>query len=390
MDWSEERYVRVYTRDTADLLAFGWEGRLVWYELLRKADRCGVIEHGGDLDILPELLRVPPEIFRVGLERIVKRRSAQVTDRAIVIPNHVPANEAKQSDAHRQRESRARRRQMAMSGTVTNRDVGEQDGAEEAGSGAVSDRDVNPDNVALDSEDGRTVTNRDAMESRNVSPASRVSRGRSQDVTPSLAVPSSQSARPSSASPSPTPIVRTPSDHVRAHVGGVDPPRDAYQAAADELWQEQEQAKADMRAAGVDPQSRGLGMVHPAKLELVRRIADQAANGRGLEVAVADCRHVLAVLLAEAKVSRVLRWIDGGHWEPKRFAQLLSQSPSLAVHRAREKRDAGGPGSSPPQPPRINATPVIEVAPEDIPTPEELAELGRHFGVHLTAEAGSG
>ena len=38
MDWANERYVRLYTRTSADMIAVGWEGRLVWYELLRHVD----------------------------------------------------------------------------------------------------------------------------------------------------------------------------------------------------------------------------------------------------------------------------------------------------------------------------------------------------------------
>lgn len=108
MDYTNERYVRLYTRMTADLLAFGWEGRLVWYELLRNVDRSGVIEY--DAEMLPELLRVPPEVFSVGIERLVARGSAVIADDKLVIPNYIEAQEASQSDRQRQRDSRERRR----------------------------------------------------------------------------------------------------------------------------------------------------------------------------------------------------------------------------------------------------------------------------------------
>ena len=74
MDWSNEDYVRVYTRDTGDLLAIGPEGRAVWNELMRKADKSGIIPHGGDLDVLPELLRVPAEWWEKALPKILKRK----------------------------------------------------------------------------------------------------------------------------------------------------------------------------------------------------------------------------------------------------------------------------------------------------------------------------
>lgn len=154
MDWADERYVRLYTRDTADLLAFGWEGRLVWYELLRKADRAGVLDHGGDIGVVAELLRVPADVFERGIERIVRRGAARLTETAIVIPNYLAAQEAAKSDRLRQQESRAKRRADAM--------------APRTGAG---------------------VTNRDAMPSQAVTNGHDESQA-SRNVTPSLAVPS--------------------------------------------------------------------------------------------------------------------------------------------------------------------------------------------------------
>lgn len=114
MNWADERYVRIYTRDTADVLSVGWQGRFVLWELLRKADRAGVIDHGGDMGVVADMLRVPVEIFDIGLERLKLRGTIRVTDRYIVIPNYLAAQEAIQSDAQRQRESRARRYERAL------------------------------------------------------------------------------------------------------------------------------------------------------------------------------------------------------------------------------------------------------------------------------------
>lgn len=116
MDWGNERYVRLYVRDSADLLAVGWEGRLVFYELLRHVDRAGVLDTGGDIDIVPEMIRVPGDVFQAGFARLKRRRVVQLTDRAIVIPNFLEAQETPASDAHRMREMRARRRDLAMAG----------------------------------------------------------------------------------------------------------------------------------------------------------------------------------------------------------------------------------------------------------------------------------
>jgi hypothetical protein len=172
VDWSEERYVRVYTRDTPDLLAFGFEGRTVWWELIRKVDRAGVLDHGGDLDIVAELLRVPVDVFRVGLDRIVKRGSARLTDRAIVIPGYLAAQEAEQSDRQRQRESRARRREVALATGATPEQARAVARPDRYGPPAEGSHDVTP-----------VVTDRDPRVTR-VTP--RVTRGHSEPNRTSL------------------------------------------------------------------------------------------------------------------------------------------------------------------------------------------------------------
>lgn len=125
MDWANERYVRIYTRDTADLLAIGWEGRAVLWEVLRKCDRAGVLD--GDPDTLPDMLRMPREITEAGLPRLLKRGVVEEGEidgsPCFVVVNFLDAQEAKQSDCQRKRESRARRRERArLPENVTARD----------------------------------------------------------------------------------------------------------------------------------------------------------------------------------------------------------------------------------------------------------------------------
>lgn len=78
MDWENERYIRVYTRDTSDLLAIGHIGRAVWWELLRKVDRAGVIELD-DPEIMADLLRVPVEWWNDSLRKFTERRMVELS-----------------------------------------------------------------------------------------------------------------------------------------------------------------------------------------------------------------------------------------------------------------------------------------------------------------------
>lgn len=121
MDWGNERYVRLYVRDTADMLAAGWEGRAVFTELLRKVDRAGLLDIS-DREVLADLLRMPREIVDVGLERLLRRGVVlEMAGGGLLVRNFLEAQEARQSDAQRQRESRARRAASAASQGVTGR-----------------------------------------------------------------------------------------------------------------------------------------------------------------------------------------------------------------------------------------------------------------------------
>lgn len=112
MDWSNEEWRKVYIKDTPDIIAVGWEGRLVLWELIRKVDRSGVISIGiNDDDLLAELLRVPIEILRTGLARILARGVAVRVEAGICVVNFVEAQEARTSDRLRQKMTRDRHRE---------------------------------------------------------------------------------------------------------------------------------------------------------------------------------------------------------------------------------------------------------------------------------------
>lgn len=119
MDWANESYVRLYCRDTSDLLAVGWEGRALFFELLRKADRAGVID--ADRDVLAELVRMPHEVVERVLPRLIKRGCIEAHEGYFAIPNFDEAQSATKSDRQRQRELRERRKSAASLGHLKSR-----------------------------------------------------------------------------------------------------------------------------------------------------------------------------------------------------------------------------------------------------------------------------
>ena len=115
MDWSNERYVRLYTRDTTTWKLFSWQARCVLTLLLRKVDRSGVIDVGDTgVEGLAAMIELPLEVAEVGIADLVKRKTVKRTEGSFVILNYLEAQEARQSDPQRARESRERRRAESL------------------------------------------------------------------------------------------------------------------------------------------------------------------------------------------------------------------------------------------------------------------------------------
>lgn len=130
MDWENERYVRVYVRDTVELKLLSWTARALLWEVLRKADRQGRVDLGRhDVKGLAVLVNMPVEVVSAALPELIEDGCVTRVENHLVIPNWKAAQESKQSDAQRARESRARNREASPSVTerdaaITERDAG--------------------------------------------------------------------------------------------------------------------------------------------------------------------------------------------------------------------------------------------------------------------------
>ena len=117
MDWANERWVRLYTRDTTTWKMLDWRARTVLMHLLRKVDRAGVLEVGDTGTMgLAAVLELPLEVVEPGIERLLHQRLRVVveTPTAYVLPNFLDAQEAVQTTNHRSSEYRARKRDYAL------------------------------------------------------------------------------------------------------------------------------------------------------------------------------------------------------------------------------------------------------------------------------------
>jgi hypothetical protein len=119
LDWEEERYARIYCRDTLDWQCLSWNAQSLWMQLNRKATRSGRIDLGrsglrgvaalvGRPDMRSELEQAMAELLADGC--------VVLEGDVLVIPDFVEAQEAVSSGAKRMRELRERRREEEAAG----------------------------------------------------------------------------------------------------------------------------------------------------------------------------------------------------------------------------------------------------------------------------------
>lgn len=118
MDWPNERYVRLYVRDTTTWKRLRFEGQSTFALLLRKFDRAGILEIGDmePWEVAVVHAEVPEQVARAGMEALLRLGVYEVANGALICTNFLEAQEASMSPAMRQKEHRLRRRDEVRSG----------------------------------------------------------------------------------------------------------------------------------------------------------------------------------------------------------------------------------------------------------------------------------
>lgn len=118
MNWDDEKYVRIFIRETPNWIRAPWEYRVVVRAIMTKLDRTGAIELGvvGEegWDTLAELIRLPVKITETGMSHALKIKTFVTRDRddvtVLVMPGFQPAQDFAKTNAERAREYRERKR----------------------------------------------------------------------------------------------------------------------------------------------------------------------------------------------------------------------------------------------------------------------------------------
>lgn len=141
MDFTDEHYVRLYTRDTKTWLRLGFEGQAILALLLRKLDKAGVLD---DVDSPVEdvalVIGAPVEFVAVGLPRLLETGVFEHRSRCLVMPRYLDAQSATRSDAARARDHRRKRRDTAL---AASRGVTERHETSRAAPVSVTERHAN-------------------------------------------------------------------------------------------------------------------------------------------------------------------------------------------------------------------------------------------------------
>jgi hypothetical protein len=112
MNYEDEPYVRLYTRDSTSWLMLGWQGQTVLVHLIRKVDRAGVLNwHRLEPTAAVMLVTgLPRDVVAVGLQSLLDTETVTMGDSCLILSSFIEAQSAKTSDRVRQQMSRERRR----------------------------------------------------------------------------------------------------------------------------------------------------------------------------------------------------------------------------------------------------------------------------------------
>lgn len=110
MRWSDEPYVKIYTRDTPEFMTLSWQARCLLSEIVRKVDRAGILKVGklGAVRGVAIAIQAPSgEVDGPVQELIADGRLVFSAERGeVLVPNHIEAQDTPQSDIARKRRSR--------------------------------------------------------------------------------------------------------------------------------------------------------------------------------------------------------------------------------------------------------------------------------------------
>lgn len=115
MDWTDEHYVKLYTRKTATRLLWPWQGRALHPLLMCEVDKAGTLDVGSrdPVRTVAVMVGMPEEVVKVGLDALLEDGTAELVGGRLVLPRFLEAQEARKTHAASARHHREKVRDLA-------------------------------------------------------------------------------------------------------------------------------------------------------------------------------------------------------------------------------------------------------------------------------------
>lgn len=117
MDWSDEHYVKLYTRDTATWASWPWQARAIFPLLLRKLTGAGLLA-AGRLELtraVAVMISVPEEVVAPAIAALLADGTVEQVGGGLLVPRFLEAQEARKTDKRKSADYRAKARDLAKS-----------------------------------------------------------------------------------------------------------------------------------------------------------------------------------------------------------------------------------------------------------------------------------
>ena len=115
MNWCDEKYVKLFTRNTATWCMWPWQARCVLPLLIRASNYAGLVDVGGKDPIqgLAVLMMVPREVVAPALEAMLEDGTVEVVKSGYLIPKYLEAQESTKTARLKKSDQRDRERAKA-------------------------------------------------------------------------------------------------------------------------------------------------------------------------------------------------------------------------------------------------------------------------------------
>lgn len=111
MNFANEKWVKLYTRNTTNWVLLPWQSRCLFPLLLRAVDRTGCLDVGEhEIEAVSKLLDIPKDIVSVGIQGLEAKGMLHRGIQCLIISNFEQAQEAITAPALRQQNYRERKK----------------------------------------------------------------------------------------------------------------------------------------------------------------------------------------------------------------------------------------------------------------------------------------